>query len=394
MLSTLPPELWYHIITDFIPNELHDWESEVIIDRSYIRDLKTCSLVARAWLFPAQSALFHRIVVDFSYRGDPDLLAHASQLAEFLKQSPHLAVHVCSLFATLSIDIFRLLSTMTLQNLRYIHIGGAEVDLRAEGLLPLVERVLGWESLRHLRLSDMEFSIDIFAAILRSNLRLKGLHISRCAIGHFGSKLPTLPSVSHCPKITHLSVARSPTIPEFLVYPGLPADLSGLQYVNVVGCATRELRKFLDPRRAIVHWLTFELDDVVHDEEDRLLMGTEEFCPLEPMRFSAAKRLTIYVWSANTIAASLPIFSGIHRENVIEDIIYVVSAYATSGSRWDRTVEAAAVFEAAVLTLPLPKLARVEIRFSATLDVKAQSALYREAFPLLNIRELLFMTTY
>ncbi|KAF7359776.1 hypothetical protein MVEN_00702400 [Mycena venus] len=393
MLPRLPPELWNRIITEFLPPQIYDWEHEVV-DRGYIRDLKSCSLVSGPWLFSAQSALFRRIVLDVNYRSDP--MEYPTRLAAFLKGSPRLAAHVCSLHATLNVDIFTLLSNMNLPNLRYLQISGGFVDLMDEGVPDLVQGVVGWQSIQHLRLTDMVFSYESLITILRSTLNLKGLHFFRCATSH---DLPTrkpqsLPYLSPPASITHLSVIRSRSIPKLFTYGGLPLDFSQLTYANVLGSATRELGEFLNTVRGSVKWLTFEPEDDVEEDTDAYApFITHEFQSIEPMRFSAATRLTIHVWSAKGITDTLPVFSGVGPQNVIEDIVYIVVGHAFPLSK-ERPKVQAARFEAEFAALPLPMLRRIEIRFSPALDASEQVSIYRGAFPLLNTRELLYFTSY
>ncbi|KAJ7318561.1 hypothetical protein DFH08DRAFT_1086562 [Mycena albidolilacea] len=320
---------------------------------------------------------------------------HCRGLAAFLKDSPHLAARVCSLFVTLNVEIFTLLATMELPNLRYIHIGAGEADIMDDGVAELVQAAVARPSIRHLRMTDMGFFSDVLATILRSNGHLQGLHFGRCAAIH--DQLTNVSERSQRAMITHLSVARcSPSLAKLLKDPGLPLDFSKLVYANVLNSATTHLSEFLGAVRESVKWLTFGPDDVNDEVDDLGDLDADSaiYRSIEPMRFPAVTRLTLNVWSSKSIAESLPIFSGLPPQNYIQDITYVVMGRVSRGPTWDRAKALAAAFDPGFAALPLPALERVEIRFSAALDVEDQVSMYREAFPLLNARELLFFSSY
>ncbi|KAJ7132478.1 hypothetical protein C8R44DRAFT_871428 [Mycena epipterygia] len=178
----LPPELWERIITGFIAPHSTHWEDE-LPSPTAIKDLKSCSVVSEALLFPAQSVLFRRIDVDLgTLVSRHRVLARRHRLAAIFEKSPHLAAHVQRLSARLDVEIFTLISRMGLSRL-------PDIDIVRRGLLggdmngPLrevVQAVVG-EGIRHLRFTEF-YSLSYAAVIpiLKKPHIWKGF-ISTCA---------------------------------------------------------------------------------------------------------------------------------------------------------------------------------------------------------------------
>ncbi|KAJ7132512.1 hypothetical protein C8R44DRAFT_871459 [Mycena epipterygia] len=382
----LPPELWERVITVFIPSGSIEWEEE-IPSPTTIRDLKSCSLVSQAFLFPAQSVLFRRIDFGawaFQHR---DVIACCHRLAAIFKGSPHLTAHVQSLSAIQDVEIFSRISNMGLSRLRDIDIGGIGGDLDNQ-VLKLVQNVIG-ESIRHLRFTDF-YSLSSAAVIpiLEKARHLEGLHFYECSPRPFDS--PIWPRKT----ITQLSLNHSPDIAKWLIHPGFPLDLTGLIYADIAGASNMDVGAVLKRARGTINCLTFlaedVLDVVVSISSDP---HPDDFLPVQPMHYPALTHLRIALVDWIDILATFPIFAGITKQNKIQEILYTIH-------NMDDDPEGGAQrmldFDAQIMALPLPALKRLEIRVLLDApELKSGSAprLTPQSLPLLSERGVLYFTT-
>ncbi|KAJ7087066.1 hypothetical protein C8R44DRAFT_893237 [Mycena epipterygia] len=367
-----PPELWERVITVFIPPGSIDWEEEMLSPTT-IRDLKSCSLVSQAFLFPAQSVLFRRI--DFG-------------AGAFLHQDVILSA------IQLDVEILALISNMGLSRLRDIDIGGIaghRGDL-AGSVVEVVRNLIG-EGIRHVRLTHFySLSYAAVVRILEKATHLEGLHFHEC-YPRDDEPPPSDSPPSPRTRITQLSLNHSQGITKWLIHPGFPLDLTGLIYADVAGAPNMDVEAILERARGTINCLVFMAKDV-HDVVVSILWAAHrpnDFLPIQPMRYPALTHLRITLLEWIDILATFFIFANIAKQNKIQEIVYTIHNVNPEGGA-QRMLD----FDARIMALPLPALRRLEIRvlFSVA-DHESGSAphLTPQSFPLLSERGVLYFTT-
>lgn len=250
----LPPELWHRIITIFLAPRCIRVED---LDSDTLRDLKSCSLVSEALLFPAQSVLFRDI--DLRAWADEEL-TYCQRLAAIFAESSHLAAHVKTLVARPDAAIFSLVSKMRLSQLRDIQLekSGDSGDIEGPAL-ELIETVMG-ESVHIHSVQFCDFSRLSYSTVVRILEKapsLDRLDFLDCTPHEdqplYSSDLPT----STRRKITQLSLERSPDIAKWLIHPAFPLDLTGLIYVDVRAAATVSVAVLLQTAQETMDCLEF-----------------------------------------------------------------------------------------------------------------------------------------
>ncbi|KAJ7656003.1 hypothetical protein DFH06DRAFT_1473749 [Mycena polygramma] len=362
--------IWSVAAPPFLPFDYHSDGDE--LDEDCIQDLKSCSLVSRAWLFPAQSTLFYHVV--------PNPYSRSHRFAELLENSPHLLAHVRSVSVTLRrpySDILAQLANMQLPELRRIVIRGNGGSTNS--LTTPVQAFLAQHPTPHIRLADITISYAPLVSVLHSELH--GLHMIRCTWG-LGQSVAasSLPAVHSRARIAHLStLSCNSAILELFNNPGFPLDFSNVTHLDVRGSPTDAMVQFLERIRGTVKSLTIMSEDA---NPSNTSVG---YRAIEPMQFPALTRLTIHVLERRWIFHSLPTFAGIRPQNGIEKIVFVLASRSFR-SMSQACTDPAALFDAGFAALPLPALRRVEIRSP---DAFIDRWIYGGALPLLNARGLL-----
>ncbi|KAJ7112110.1 hypothetical protein C8R44DRAFT_985127 [Mycena epipterygia] len=252
----LPPELWHRIITIFLaPRRILGEPEDILLDSDTIRDLKSCSVVSQALLFPAQSVLFRSIDL-LEWEGYE--LSYCYRFMAILEESPHLASHVQILAAPADAEIFTLISNMKLSRLRDIQIEGSGKGSDIAGpVLELVLSVIG-QSIRHVQFLTFDrLSYSTVARIIAKAPNLDGLHFFECTPHDDPQPDLSDPPPSQRTKITQLSLESSPDIAKWLIHPAFPLDCTGLIYVDVHWAATAHVGLLLETARKTINCLEF-----------------------------------------------------------------------------------------------------------------------------------------
>ncbi|KAJ7112106.1 hypothetical protein C8R44DRAFT_250273 [Mycena epipterygia] len=388
----LPPELWDCIITLFSPGSL-DWEVDVLRSDT-IQDLKSCSLVSKALLGPAQSLLFRSI--DLEVWALEYALTYCRQLAAIFEKSLHLANYVQSISAPADAEIFGLVSNMKLFRLRDIRIegpwtGGGDID---GPVLELVQAAIG-EGIRHVRFSGFDhLSYAAVVSIIAKTPHLYGLHFYDCTPGDAPPANPSDLPTSQRTKIRQLSLAYSPDIAKWLVHPGFPLDFTGLVCANVLDTAREHVKVMLERAQKTMKCLIFMAGDLMYG-------GL--------MLYPAVTDLRIHVVEPIDILETLPILVDITKQNAIQQIIYTLVVPLTFYDDPQETSRMMHEFDKGIAALPLTALKGIQMRVFAPAkpdpeDLEFQASesasnsshpgpLTPESFPLLNDRGLLSFTT-
>lgn len=129
-------------------------------------------------------------------------------------------------------------------------------------------------------------------------------------------------------------------------------------------------------------------------------MLPEQYLPLRPMLYSALTHLTMDLPRAIDITATLYIFSGISKDNAIQEIRYMIPKSCQFEEDPEDDSRLLHEFDVGIMALPLPALKRLELRVIVDSEVTVKPAasnftgeLTLESFPLLNARGVLFFTT-
>ncbi|KAJ7132517.1 hypothetical protein C8R44DRAFT_871462 [Mycena epipterygia] len=393
----LPPEVWERIVAVFIPSGSLEWEGE-LLNPTTIRDLRSCSLVSGALLFPAQSVLFRRIDLGACAAQRRDVFADCLRLAVIFAESPHLKTHVQSLAAVRDVVMFGLISNMELSRLRDIDIGG-EAGHGGDLDGPVVELILNLigEGIRHVRFTAFySLSYAAVGRILEKVTHLEGLHFYECCPCENTSP-PSNSLTSSRTRITQLSLNQSVGIAKWLVHPGFPLDLTGLIYVDVSRDPNADVGAVLERTRGTIICLTTMAQDVldVVVSLSSVHARAEDFLPVQPMRYPALRHLRIALVYWSDILATLPIFADIAEHNRIQEIVYTIH---NIDNEPEESAQCMLDFDARIMALPLPALKRLVIRvFFDAEDSEAESGsadrVTPQSFPSLNEKGVLYLTT-
>ncbi|KAJ7131289.1 hypothetical protein C8R44DRAFT_871801 [Mycena epipterygia] len=220
----------------FRVQELCDQIADSLVESS--TDLKTCALVSPTLTSSAQRHLFHDIVLNRGCLGIEDLSllqnldepAACTRFCAVLTASPHIVPLVRRLRASLEEEVVKQLSAVKFPNLQVIVFHRRRGGPPIEGTLSSAAQIIGLPSVIHV---GMLYS-------LFDNMQDLGRLFEHCtpALGslflHY-STVNSEPEDNLSPprrvRIQQLRLSE-PTIPDWLLHPSCPLDLSALSDVD------------------------------------------------------------------------------------------------------------------------------------------------------------------
>ncbi|KAJ7119908.1 hypothetical protein C8R43DRAFT_1035043 [Mycena crocata] len=387
----LPDELWHSII-DYFSTGSFGWQYEPLWPR-VIPDLKACSLVSRAFRYPAQSLLFRHIqLTDVG-------LTICCALKRILEEAPHLGAHILSLAIPLDPEIMSLVIEMRLPRLRDVAIHGPRGRID-DSQLSLLQAVLSQDSIHHAHLIRF-CSISrhlFFGMFAKCSPNLQGIHFQHCsALREPSVDSPSVPS--RITTLTHLTAQFSHTIAKRLVYHGSPFDLSQITYVEIWGTECEEGTRILERARETlkrIHYLTaFRFP------------ASSDVLTLNIHQFPGITHLELGIPQLAHITHFLSPLASLPAPHAVEYIVLVL-VDASPDMAWEDVDEQQMhQFDAWFAALRFPALRMVEMRCLVSAKIgdaecddevpdadTTQGRMSAESFPVLNSKGMVLFSAY
>ncbi|KAF7351965.1 hypothetical protein MVEN_01158600 [Mycena venus] len=244
-------------LCDYIVDFLHD----------HPETLKPCALVSPRLASSAQYHLFQEIRF-----GDGVKWNDAGACRRFcavLNSSPHLAPLVQRIRACFTPDVLSQLCEVKLPNLSDLVLFRPLKDKLTPNDVPKAARLIGFPSIRHLKLQDLVFiDIDVLSRLFQQCTHpLDSLALSHITIHkhlYFGPSVVFRGPANAKVKIKTLSFDSISNSHWWLLDPQLPFDLSGLEDVDLGGTLSVSWLSLLESNRLSIRKLRIYAQDAIN----------------------------------------------------------------------------------------------------------------------------------
>ncbi|KAJ7844254.1 hypothetical protein B0H14DRAFT_3139406 [Mycena olivaceomarginata] len=286
--------------------------------RGFDRDLKSCTLVCLAWVYPGQSHLFDCIIL--ANDRTPSFAIRSRRLLDVFRDSPHLLHLVHELRLQLDhlheqdMDILADLSKIPFTALKRLSLCNYTLPTR-DPLIISFQRLIAIQSLPQLEISCRFDSVVDFHRIFQ----MRGERIRNLVFRHLWLENSTEPSnlsgeaLGSAAKIDSLELCDSVDIHSWLFKPCCPFDVSEVLTVGIDADATLLAELGESPAATTIETLTLNLCmSKIHDwPYQRLHLGP----------FVALRRLTVLSMDGeNGISVTLGMLSTAPAPNLIHEI--------------------------------------------------------------------------